>query len=110
MVALELLILQALVVFVIDYSGAVEDMFTPLVRRLTGTKIGTIGKPFSCSLCMTFWTGIIWLLVKGSFTLPYIGLVALLAAMTPVTLDIIWFIRDFLQRLIAWFRCLTGIN
>lgn len=105
-----LLLIQALCVFVIDYTGAVEELFTPLVKRLTGAKIGTIGKPFNCSLCSTVWLSLLWLLCKGSFTLSYIGLVALLAALTPVTLDIIWFVRDFLQGIVAWLRYITGLN
>lgn len=109
-IALGLLLIQALCVFVIDYTGAVEEMLTPIVKRLTGAKIGTIGKPFNCSLCSTFWLGLIWLLVKGSFTLPYIGFVAVLAALTPVTLDIIWFVRDFLQAIVGWLRYITGLK
>ena len=105
-----LLIIQALCVFVIDYTGAVEELLTPLVKRLTGARIGTIGKPFNCSLCSTFWIGLIWLLIKGCFNLPYIGLVALLAALTPVTLDLIWFVRDFLQGVVYWLRYITGLN
>lgn len=105
-----LLLIQALCVFVIDYTGAVEELFTPIVKRLTGAKIGTLGKPFNCSLCSTVWLGLLWLLIKGSFTLPYIGLVALLAALTPVTLDLIWLVRDFLQRVIGWLRYIMGLN
>ena len=109
-IALEILLIQALCVFVIDYTGAVEEMLTPIVKRLTGAKIGTLGKPLSCSLCMSFWLGLIWLLVKGSFTLPYIGFVAVLSALTPVTLDIIWFVRDFLQAIVGWLRYITGLK
>lgn len=109
-VIIGLLLIQALCVFVIDYTGAVEELFTQLVKRLTGAKIGTLGKPWDCSLCMTIWLSLLWLLIKGSFTLPYIGLVALLAALTPVTLDIIWFVRDFLQAIVGWLRYITGLK
>ncbi len=109
-IALEILLIQALCVFVTDYTGAVEEMLTPIVKRLTGAKIGTLGKPWNCSTCQTWWLGLIWLLVKGSFTLPYIGFVAVLAALTPVTLDIIWFVRDFLQAIVGWLRYITGLK
>lgn len=109
-IIIELLLIQALLVFIIDFSGAMNELLTPLVKRLTGAKIGHIGKPFTCSLCMTFWTGLLWLIIKGCFTLPYIGLVALLAALTPVTLDILWFVRDFLQTIVFWLRWITGLD
>lgn len=107
---LVLLIIQFLTVAVIDYSGAVEDMFTPLVRKITGSKIGTIGKPFSCSFCLNFWLGLIALLIMKSFTLPYIAAVMGLSILTPVTLDLIHMVKDFLERIIGWFRWLTGLD
>ena len=109
-IILELLLIQALCVFVIDYTGAVDEMLTPIVKRLTGAKIGHIGKPLNCSLCSTFWAGLIWLICKGSLTLPYLGVLALLAALTPVTLDIIWLVRDFLQGVVNWLRYITGLK
>ena len=107
---LVLLIIQFLVVFVVDYSGAVEDMFTPIVRKITGAKIGTLGKPFSCSLCMNFYSGLLALIIMHKFTLPYIAAVLGLSILTPVTLDLIWFVRDFIQRVIGWLRYITGLD
>ena len=109
-IIIELLIIQALLVFVIDYSGAVDEMFTPLVKKITGAKIGHLGKPWSCSTCQTWWIGLIWIAIRGCFNLPYIGLVALLAALTPVTLDVLWLVRDFLQMVIHWLRWITGLD
>lgn len=109
-VIINLLIIQFLLVFVLDYTDAVDELFTPLVKRLTGAKIGRLGKPWSCSTCMSVWLGLLYLLCVGHFTFPYLAFVAFLAAMTPVTLDIIWFVRDFLQTVIFWFRYITGIK
>lgn len=109
-VIINLVILQFLVVFVIDYSGAVDELFTPIVRKITGSRIGRIGKPLSCSLCTFLYTGLIAIAIMKSFTLPYIGLVALLAALTPVTLDIIHFVKDFLQTIVVWLRWITGLD
>ena len=109
-VIIELLIIQALLVFITDYSGAIDELVTPLVRKITGSKVGRIGKPLACSLCMQTWLGLIWIAIRGCFTLPYIGVVAALAALTPVTLDIIWFVRDFLQTVVHWLRWITGLD
>ena len=91
-----LLIIQFLCVFVIDYSGFIDDGLTPLVRKLTGSKVGSIGKPLSCSLCSSLWIGIIYIIVAGLPFWNYIWIVALLSILTPVTLIAINFVKDLL--------------
>lgn len=109
-IIIELLILQFLFVFITDYTGAIDELLTPLVKKVTGAKIGKLGKPWNCSTCQTWWMGLTWIAIRGCFTLPYIGLVALLAALTPVTLDIIHFVKDFLQTIVFWLRWITGLD
>lgn len=104
------MIIQFLIVAVVDYSGAVEDLLTPLVRKITGAKIGHLGKPWSCSLCMNLYAGLIAIAVMGCFTLPYIAAVMGLSILTPVTLDIIHFVKDFLQTVVYWLRYITGLD
>lgn len=106
---IDLIIIQFLCVFVLDFSGAVDDLFTPLVRRLTGSKVGHLGKPWSCSLCMTVWVGLLWLICTGHFTLPFIAAVAGLAALTPVTLDLMHLVKDLLTALITFVYKLFNI-
>lgn len=108
-VLLNIFLLSWLCVFVIDYSGAVDDLFSPIVRKLTGSKIGRIGKPFSCSLCMTLYAGLIYLLIVGQFTLVNVALVALVAALTPVTYLLICLARDVLETVIGWIYELLGV-
>ncbi len=95
-----LILIQIICVLLVDVTGVIDDMLTPIVRWLSGTKIGTIGKPFSCSLCMTFWTGLIFLLVTGNFTLVNFTLVILLACLTPVTLLVYHLVVDLFTRMV----------
>lgn len=104
-----LLIIQFLTVAVIDVSGAVDDLFTPLAKRLTGAKIGRLGKPWSCSFCMNFYLGLLALLLTGNFTLPYLAAVMGLSVMTPVTYLLICFVRDFAEKIIEYLYTLFGI-
>ena len=104
-----LLIIQFLAVFVIDYSGAVEELLTPLVRKLTGSKVGSIGKPFSCSLCMTFWTGLLYIVIAGLPFFEYVWIVALLAALTPLTFAAINFFKDLGFKIFEVLYRLLGI-
>lgn len=105
---LNLLLIQFLAVFIIDYSGAVDEMLTPIVKKLSGSRIGHIGKPFNCSLCTTFWVGLLYVLIAG---LPfwYIAVVAALAAFTPVTFTAINFVKDFCFKVFEWLYGVLGL-
>ena len=98
MILTNLLILQAIVVFVIDLSGAISDMVEPLLGRIFHQPKVTLKKPFSCSLCTTFWLGLLYIAIYGHFTLPYIAYVCLLAWLTPVTKDIIIILKEYLLK------------
>lgn len=93
-----LILISVIVVVITDLSGFVDDGLTPLFRRWFG--IGTPSKIFTCSLCQTHWLGLLYLLVTGQWTLASYALLLVIAFLTPVTGSILWFIRDFLQRMI----------
>lgn len=72
---LDVILIQVLVCFLIDLSG-----FIPSLERGLGKILKyrvSIPKPFSCSLCMGWWIGLIYLLLTGHFTLHYVVVVAL---------------------------------
>lgn len=58
------IIIQILICFVIDISGAVDSLFKPLIKRILHIppqKDISI-KPLDCSLCLGFWCNlIVWL-------------------------------------------------
>ena len=94
---IELILIQLIIVFIIDLSGAVESFKLFLSKILTKGKIQTTNfdlKPFTCSLCSTWWIGLIYLLICHSFTIPYIALVALLSYLTPLSSSILLLIKD----------------
>ena len=94
---IELILIQLIIVFIIDLSGAVESFKLFISKILTKGKIQTTNfslKPFDCSLCMTWWIGLIYLLICHSFTIPYIALVALLSYLTPLSSSILLLIKD----------------
>lgn len=97
----QLLLIQLICVLITDVAGAPEDMLEPLVKKLTGSKVGKLAdRPWKCSLCQTFWTGLIYLLVTGNFTLVNFTLVLLVACLTPVTVMMWFFANDFLKKMI----------
>ena len=99
-IALELLLIQVTMTLLIDVTGVVEDMLTPIAKWITGAKVGTIGPPISCSKCMTFWTGLIWTLCTGNFTLVTFALLLFLSCTTDVTLTLFHLLKDFFGRMV----------
>lgn len=95
-----LILIQIICVLLVDVTGAVEDLITPIVRWLTGSRVGTVGKPWSCSLCCTTWTGLIYLLATGNFTLVNFTVLLLLACLTPVTLTLYHLVVDLFTRMV----------
>lgn len=97
---IELLIIAAVVVFIVDISGAVDSLKTALKWLLTKGKMkdnNYILKPFDCSLCMVFWVGLAYLLFTGNFTIPYIGYVCLLACFSEILKNTILLVEDIIK-------------
>lgn len=105
MLYLNLLIMQLVIVFILDLSGVMLSIKKLIWRSLFGK--ATIDqsyklslKPFDCSLCSTWWYGLIWLLVVRDITMLNIGYVALLAYMTTFSKDLILTISELLNKLL----------
>lgn len=102
MMYLNLFLLSALVVFVVDISGVMISIKSSVSRWL-GVTISRL-KPIDCSLCMTWWSGLIYLFCIGEFSIPNIVFVALLSLLS-VPIGGIWtLIRDGLSALVGIFQ------
>lgn len=99
MYALNLILLSFIVVFCIDYSGFIEEADKMLTKLFKSKVPLHIPKPWNCGTCLCWWGGLIYLLANGIFTVPYICLVALLSALTPEILSIIYFIKDLINKI-----------
>lgn len=98
---IDLLCLTFLIVFIIDYSGVIEEIEQILTKVLKSKFTIHIPKPFSCSLCSTFWCGLAYLIIYNQFSLLSLSYVALLAILTPIVLDVINLIINNLTKLIS---------
>lgn len=88
---INILLIASVYVFGIDICGFWDTLSAMVKGWLTGGKFRTPFslKPFSCSLCMTFWTGLVYLLIVGRFTLPMVAFVCLAAYLTPRIKDLL---------------------
>lgn len=104
MIITEILLIAAIVVFVVDLSGFTDSWRRPLsdwLHRKTGYTIKYF-PPFDCSLCLTFWVGLVWLAVHGSFTLPNVAFVCLAAYLTIPIGTTLTALRDLLLAALNW--------
>lgn len=103
MTIINLLMITVIVVFIIDLSGIVDSIKHLIWRIIVGNKREYRNfnlKPIDCSLCMTFWTGLIYLMTIGQFTLVNIMLVCLFSFLTPVIKDVMITLSDILTWII----------
>lgn len=94
MIYLKLLIMAVVVVFVVDLSGFVQSVKDWLSRWLD-RKVTRL-RPLDCSLCMTWWTGLIYAWILGAFSIQAVAYVALLAWLSGVIRGILILIADAL--------------
>lgn len=100
---LSLLLIQVIVVFIVDISGAIDSLKSGLKWLLTKGKMSSSDyrlKPFDCSLCCTWWTCLIYLLCVGKFTIPYIAFVAFQCTFCDQIKDTILVVGDLITKVI----------
>lgn len=99
---LNLFLISLLLVFIIDISG-VMDHIKRLVWRWTYNGKREYRdfelKPFTCSLCMTWWCGLIYLCFTG-LTWVNVAYVAFLAFFTPIWKDAMVLVKDIAIKMI----------
>lgn len=87
----DLLMIQWIVVFIIDISGAIDALKSTIARVISKGKFHSSNyclKPLDCSLCMTFWSGLIYMLITSAFSFGHVAYLCFLSATTTVTLYI----------------------
>lgn len=103
MVVFNLFLISVITVCIIDLSGFVESLKSALSKLLTKNKISNSDytlKPIDCSLCMTFWIGLIYLIIYNQLTLLNISILLLIAVSTPIINDLIKLVQDLITKLI----------
>lgn len=103
----DLMLIAVVVTFCIEYSGFIDEMNSLLSRTLKCR--AKVPKPFSCALCMTFWSGIVYLTITRQFSIPALALACLASWSTVVINEVLSFIRDVLIEMIYKIRKLLRI-
>ena len=93
---IELLIISIITIYIVDLSGFITSIKWGLYKWLNpDLPFNSMRfKPFDCSLCMTFWIGLLWLFLCHSMTLSYLLWVCTLSYFSDVIGLIMGQIKD----------------
>lgn len=95
---LEVLVISAIISFIVDISGVIDSIKYAIWRwAFDGEREYKDFnlKPFDCSLCMTFWVGLIYIIITG-FSIWLLLWVCFCALISNVLGDIMLMIKDLL--------------
>lgn len=104
---LDLFLIGVICVIIIDISGVTYSIKSGIKRLLTKGMMSDPNyslKPIDCSFCMTFWSGLVYLLVTNTLSLWMITFLLLICTMTPVIKDVIILVRESLIKILNYFN------
>ena len=103
---LNILLIAVILVIVTDLTGIVEYIKSHLYFHLRGTYDyppswdSPIIHLMSCSLCQTWWVGLVYLIVIGQVTIPAIAYLLGIAYLTTTIKDILVLVKEILTKAI----------
>ena len=93
---IELLLINVIITLIF-LSGFVDSVDAAISKRW---KFHHLPKPFSCNLCMVFWTSLIWVILTHQLTLVSVALCLASAYLTEITAPLITLIKNYLLKII----------
>lgn len=103
MVILNLFIISIIWVLILDLSGfarTIDKLFYKIFYPGRPFREDAHFKPFDCSLCMSWWSSLIYLIIVHSLTLPNIAIALIFAWGTTIEKDIFIMVKDMVTKLI----------
>lgn len=104
----DIILLQAIVCFIVDTSGFVNEMkrlFMINVLKLRNPDPANMTiKPFDCSMCMTFWAGLCWIIFTGHVSLASIVVVCMAALLASNMSELQLLIKDYIAKIECWLQ------
>lgn len=101
MTILNLFIISIIWVLILDLSGFSQTIDRTLYKifyKGRPYREDAHFKPFDCSLCMTWWTGLLYLLITHTLSLLNIAILLAFAWSTTMEKDIFIFIKDLVTK------------
>lgn len=87
--------ITVIICFIVDISGIIESIEWWLSKWLNGNV--KIPKPISCSLCMSWWIGLIWIIIYG-FSLKNLFILSLIVAFSEQVTNMLIIIKQLIAK------------
>lgn len=89
-------------VIILDQLHFFEDLTSSVKSLLTKGKFRNPIqiKPFNCSVCMSFWTNLIYIIIIDKFTIPMIVYILFLSWTTPLINSIFTLLKNIFLKII----------
>lgn len=100
MLYLNILMITFICVYIIDLSGIIDELEN-IIGKWLKCKI-KIPKPFSCSLCSSWWLGLLYIIIMGKFTILNIAFVAFLSFLSPNIYNVLIALKIAIDDLIGY--------
>lgn len=93
---IDLLLITCIVVFIVDLSGFTQTWLGWLSRFTARYGYPPVQelRPFSCSLCMTWWTGLAYALITHTLSIAIVAYIAALSFSSITLTQLFIFIRE----------------
>lgn len=111
-IILDLLCIATIIVVITgisDWPDSVKKLISYIFTKGKIVKTDYRLHLVDCEFCQIFWTGIIYLLLVGKFTLLYFAFVCLLATFSNIIKNTIMLVEDLIISLIQWIYKILGI-
>lgn len=105
MMYLNMFLIVIATICIVDLSGFIDTLKSGIKFVLTKGKFSNPDyslKPIDCSLCMSWWLQLLYLLIIGNCTIINIGIALLLSCSTQQIKGIIQLIQDLITTLINY--------
>lgn len=100
---LKLFIISVIWVLILDLCGfahTIDKLLYKIFYSKRAFREDAHFPPLDCSMCMTWWSGLIYLLITGSCNLLMIAILLLFAWLTTIEKDILNLGKDIIIRII----------
>lgn len=94
----DLLLVSAIVIYIVDLSGFTQT-WKDALGKLLGGKVGRL-RPLDCSLCMVWWSGLIYAYIVGELSLQITAYVAGLSLMSVPIGQLLMLVRELINKII----------
>lgn len=102
MTILNCFLISCMWVLVLDQFHFMDEITSGVARWLSNGFIDRPMqlKPFTCSLCMSWWTNLIYIIVTGHFTIPVLFCILVISWLTPIVNDIFTLVRMTIAKIL----------